>query len=101
MDSSFIYIIGNCAPWVIYINPRDSLLSIAFHCLFDHAVMTVERPSQDLVDLLCSKGYLYLAGNNEDGQETACGCMLILEMRLMWWMGWKRLVGLVARVPSG
>mmetsp|Transcript_11876 Transcript_11876/g.17813 ORF Transcript_11876/g.17813 Transcript_11876/m.17813 type:complete len:331 (-) Transcript_11876:163-1155(-) len=34
-------------------------------------VMTVERPSQDLTDLLFENGYLYLAGNNVDGQETA------------------------------
>lgn len=34
-------------------------------------VMTVERPSQELTDLLFENGYLYLAGNNEDGMETA------------------------------
>ena len=34
-------------------------------------VMTVERPSQDLVDLLLEKGYVYLAANNEDGMETS------------------------------
>lgn len=34
-------------------------------------VMTVERPSQELTDLLYANGYLYLAGNNEDGMETS------------------------------
>lgn len=34
-------------------------------------VMTVERPRQDLVDLLVSHDYVYLAANNEDGMETA------------------------------
>lgn len=34
-------------------------------------IMTVERPSQELSDLLFDNGYAYLAGNNEDGMETA------------------------------
>ena len=34
-------------------------------------VMTIERPSQDLVDLLIKHDYIYLAANNEDGMETA------------------------------
>lgn len=34
-------------------------------------IMTVERPSQELTDLLYENGYLYLAGNNDDGMETA------------------------------
>ena len=34
-------------------------------------VMTIERPNQDLVNLLLKNGYLYLAANNEDGMETA------------------------------
>mmetsp|Transcript_25975 Transcript_25975/g.38464 ORF Transcript_25975/g.38464 Transcript_25975/m.38464 type:complete len:357 (-) Transcript_25975:245-1315(-) len=33
--------------------------------------MTVERPSQEMSDLLYDNGYIYIAGNNEDGQETA------------------------------
>ena len=39
--------------------------------VYKFKVMTVERPSQDLTDLLFGNGYLYLAGNNADGQETA------------------------------
>mmetsp|Transcript_17631 Transcript_17631/g.25734 ORF Transcript_17631/g.25734 Transcript_17631/m.25734 type:complete len:381 (-) Transcript_17631:200-1342(-) len=34
-------------------------------------VMTIERPSEKLTDLLYDKGYLYIGGNNEDGEETA------------------------------
>jgi hypothetical protein len=41
-----------------------------FH-VYKFKVMTVERPSQQLTDLFYDHGYLYLAGNNEDGQETA------------------------------
>ncbi len=33
-------------------------------------VMTIERPSQDMVNLLYDNGYLYIGGNNEDGEET-------------------------------
>lgn len=34
-------------------------------------VMTVERPTKELMDLLYEEGYRYLAGNNAWGQETA------------------------------
>mmetsp|Transcript_16858 Transcript_16858/g.21325 ORF Transcript_16858/g.21325 Transcript_16858/m.21325 type:complete len:376 (+) Transcript_16858:47-1174(+) len=34
-------------------------------------VMTIERPRQELVDLLLDKGYVYLAANNNEGMETA------------------------------
>ena len=34
-------------------------------------VMTIERPNQQLADLLIANNYLYLAANNEDGMETA------------------------------
>lgn len=33
-------------------------------------VLTIERPKQELVDLLYEKGYRYLAANNEYGMET-------------------------------
>jgi hypothetical protein len=33
-------------------------------------VMTIERPKQELVDLLYEKGYIYMAANNEWGMET-------------------------------
>lgn len=33
-------------------------------------IMTVERPTQELIDLLYEKGYVYLGGNNEWGEET-------------------------------
>jgi hypothetical protein len=33
-------------------------------------VMTIERPRQQLVDLLTQKGYVYVAANNEEGMET-------------------------------
>ena len=33
--------------------------------------MTIERPRQELVDLLTERGYVYLAANNEEGMETA------------------------------
>mmetsp|Transcript_28609 Transcript_28609/g.33251 ORF Transcript_28609/g.33251 Transcript_28609/m.33251 type:complete len:347 (+) Transcript_28609:101-1141(+) len=34
-------------------------------------VMTIERPLQNLVDLLIQNDYVYLAANNEDGMETS------------------------------
>lgn len=34
-------------------------------------LMTIERPNQELVDLLIKHDYIYLAANNDDGMETA------------------------------
>lgn len=34
-------------------------------------VLTIERPRQDLVDLMTRQNYIYLAANNIDGEETS------------------------------
>ena len=39
--------------------------------LLNNNEVEIERPSQDLVDLLIKHDYVYLAANNEDGMETA------------------------------
>ena len=39
--------------------------------LYKFKIMTVERPSQALADLLHSQGYRYVGGNNDWGEETA------------------------------